>query len=96
MKLWVEKGLNFGPTIGFCTVTVLQPSRHTLCQAVSGPKIDYRNAYSTDLAPNDFWLLPKIKSALKGRRFQDVVDIQKNVTTLKAVPQQELQKCFQQ
>jgi hypothetical protein len=24
---------------------------------------------------NDFWLFPKIKSALKGRRFQDIEDI---------------------
>jgi len=24
--------------------------------------------YATDLAPYDFWLFPKIKSALKGRR----------------------------
>jgi hypothetical protein len=44
------------------------------------------------LAPNDFWLFPKIKSALKGRRVQDSEDKKKkkkNVTTaLKAVPQQ--------
>jgi transposase len=32
---------------------------------------------SPDLAPNGFWLFPKIKSALKGRRFQDTEDIQK-------------------
>jgi hypothetical protein len=30
--------------------------------------------YSPDLALNDFWLFPKIKSALKGRRFQDTED----------------------
>jgi hypothetical protein len=51
-----------------------------------------------DLALNDFWLFTKIKSALKGRRYQDMEDIHpRNVTTaLKAVPQQEFQKCFQQ
>jgi hypothetical protein len=27
--------------------------------------------YSTDLAPNDFWLFSETMSALKGRRFQD-------------------------
>jgi len=27
--------------------------------------------YSPYLASNDFWLFPKIKSALKGQRFQD-------------------------
>jgi hypothetical protein len=32
-------------------------------------------SYSPDLVPNDFWLFPKIKSALKGRRFQDIEDI---------------------
>jgi hypothetical protein len=31
--------------------------------------------YSPNLAPNDLWLFPKIKSALKGRRFQDIEDI---------------------
>jgi hypothetical protein len=33
--------------------------------------------YSPALAQNDFWLFPKIKSARKGRRFQDIEDIQK-------------------
>jgi histone-lysine N-methyltransferase SETMAR len=33
--------------------------------------------YSPDLAPNDFWLFPKIKSAFKGRRFQDTEDTKK-------------------
>jgi hypothetical protein len=32
--------------------------------------------YSPDLATNDFWLFPKIKSALNGRRFQDTEGIQ--------------------
>jgi histone-lysine N-methyltransferase SETMAR len=51
--------------------------------------------HSPDLAPNDFWLFPKIKCALKGRRFQVTEDIQKNVTlVLKAILQQEFQKCF--
>jgi hypothetical protein len=50
---------------------------------------------SLDLASLDFWLFPKIKSALKKRRFYDIEGI-KNVTSLKAFPQQEFQKCFQQ
>jgi transposase len=53
--------------------------------------------YSPDLAPNDFWLFLKIKSALTGRIFQDTEDIKKIVTTaLIANPQQEFQKSFQQ
>jgi hypothetical protein len=52
---------------------------------------------SPDLASNNLWLFPKIKSVLKGRRFQDVEDIQRNVTiALKTIPQHEFQKCFQQ
>jgi len=52
--------------------------------------------YSRDLTPNDFRLFPKIKSALKGRRFQDVENIKNLKTALKVIPQQEFQKCFQQ
>jgi hypothetical protein len=33
--------------------------------------------YSADSTPNDFLLFPKIKSALKGRRFHDIEDIKK-------------------
>jgi hypothetical protein len=49
-----------------------------LCQAVSGSGTDYWNerpSYSPGLAPNDFWLFTKIKSALKEQRFQDIDDI---------------------
>jgi hypothetical protein len=33
--------------------------------------------YSPDLAMNDFSLFPNLQSALKGRKFQDIEDIQK-------------------
>jgi len=36
--------------------------------------------YSPDLAPDDFYLLPPLKSGLKGRRFYGVTDIIKNAT----------------
>ena len=36
--------------------------------------------YSPDLAPCDFWLFPKLKSPLKGKRFQTVSEIQENTT----------------
>jgi hypothetical protein len=53
---------------------------------------------SPDWALDDFCLLPKVKFALKGRRFQDNKDIQYiyMMTALKALPQQEFQKCFEQ
>ena len=36
--------------------------------------------YTPDLAPYDFWLFSKLKSPLKGRRFQIVNEIQENTT----------------
>ena len=35
--------------------------------------------YSPDLAPADFFLFPKLKTTLKGRRFQTIEEIQENV-----------------
>ena len=36
--------------------------------------------YSTDLVPSNFWLFPKLKSPLKGKRFQTIDEIQENTT----------------
>jgi len=53
-------------------------------------------AYSPDLAPNDFFLFPKIKEILKGWHFDDIDDIRCNKTaTLKAIPQNHFQNCFE-
>ena len=38
--------------------------------------------YSTDLVPCDIWLFPKLKSLLKGKRFQTIDKIQENMTGL--------------
>jgi len=55
--------------------------------------------YSTDLAPCDFWLFPKLKkkNGLKGQRFADLSDIQRNVKTLlRGIPENYFQDCFRQ
>ncbi|BFZ13202.1 hypothetical protein BsWGS_16241 [Bradybaena similaris] len=53
--------------------------------------------YSPDLAPCDFFLFPKIKSHLKGRRFQDVGEIKENATRqLHTISEDEFQECFRQ
>ena len=52
--------------------------------------------YSPDVAPVDFFLFPKLKSTLKGRRFNTFDEIQKNSTKeLFAIPKEAFQKAFQ-
>jgi len=53
-------------------------------------------AYSPGLAPNDFFLFPKIKEILKGRDFDDIDYIRRNTSAvLKAIPQNQFQNCFE-
>jgi hypothetical protein len=50
----------------------------------------------TDMAPCEFWLLQKMKTAFKGHRFSDIADIQGHATTiLQSIPEVEIQKCFE-
>ena len=52
--------------------------------------------YSPDLAPADFFLFPKLKSTLRGRRFQTVEEIKENsLQDLLAIPQNTFQDAFQ-
>jgi len=52
--------------------------------------------YSPDLAPADFLLFPKLKSTLKGRRFDAFDEIHKNSKKeLFAIPKEVFQKAFQ-
>ena len=48
-------------------------------------------SYSPDITPCDFWMFPKLKMALKGKRFDDIETIQSNAThELKAIPKSHL------
>jgi hypothetical protein len=48
--------------------------------------------YLPDLAPCGLFLFPRLKSTLKGNRFQDVAEIQLNTTPqLQAIPKQAYQ-----
>jgi hypothetical protein len=63
---------------------------------ISIMKLDHPT-YSPDLALCDFWLFPKLKTALKGHIFLDTADIQGHaMTILQSIPEEEFQKCFQQ
>ena len=37
-------------------------------------------SYSPDVTPCDFWLFPKLKSPLKGKRFQTISESQESMT----------------
>jgi histone-lysine N-methyltransferase SETMAR len=51
--------------------------------------------YSPDLAPADFWLFPKLKSVLKGKRSSDVEDIKSSVKKkLTHISIQDFKKLF--
>ena len=39
-----------------------------------------QSSYSSDLSPCNFWLYSKLKSPLKGKRFQTIDEIQENTT----------------
>ena len=43
--------------------------------------------YSPNIALGDFWMFPKLKKVLKGKRFDDIETIQSNATReLEAIP----------
>jgi len=55
-----------------------------------------QSPYSPDLAPANFFLFPKLKSTLKGRRFDTFDKIQKNsMKELFAILKEVFQKVFQ-
>jgi hypothetical protein len=49
--------------------------------------------YSPNMAPWNFWLLPKLKMPLKGTRFESREDA---TAQLDMIRQEAFQKCFQQ
>ena len=51
--------------------------------------------YSSDMAPADFFLFPKLKLLLQGTRFQSIEDIKENSRQeLKSIPENAFKKCF--
>jgi len=51
--------------------------------------------YSLDLAPCDFWLFPKVKMTMKGKRFESIQDVEAVTTVqLKTLMKEDFQNCF--
>ena len=52
--------------------------------------------YSTNLAPCDFFLFPKLKLRMKGRTFDTIEEIQEqSQRVLDKIPKRDFQGCFQ-
>ena len=53
------------------------------------------NSSAASYSPTDYFLFPKLKMGLKGRRFQVIDDIKKeSLRDLKAIPKSAYEKCF--
>jgi hypothetical protein len=52
--------------------------------------------YSSDLSPCDFFLFPRLKKGLKGRRHEDIEAIQASATVEPTgIPKEAFTSCFQ-
>jgi hypothetical protein len=80
--------------LGSCGVKILEVSAVTLDR--KGITVLDHPPYSPDLAPADFRLFPKVKSAMKVDRHDSIQDIPKEYTqVLSAIPQKEYSDCLQ-
>ena len=65
--------------------------------AAKGTPVLEHAPYSPDLAPCDFYLFPKIKSALKGTRFESMEEVKrKSAELLNGLTKTDFQHCFEQ
>ena len=71
-------------------------TQRAICEEVFGEKQHSSDGTST-VAPCNFFLFPKIKSALKATRFESVDAVKAKATQLlNSITQDDLQHCFQQ
>jgi hypothetical protein len=89
--MFVGEDLNFGLMLGSCIMTMPLLMTRSLSVSFLAKKSILKFVhppYSPDLAPCDFWLFPKLKTALKGHSFSDIADIQGHATTiLQSIPE---------
>jgi hypothetical protein len=96
MKMCIQKGLNFGLTVGFFNMIMPYLTALSVKQFLikkSANEMEHP-PYSPDFALNGFWLFPKLNSALKGQRFQDVEDVKKYYDDTENYPTTGVPKTF--
>ena len=78
-----SEGHSYGQLVIGSFITTWYPfTHHILCSVLATHQITQvtQPRYSPDSAPCDFWLFWKLKSPLKGKKFQTVDEIQENMT----------------
>ena len=66
-----------------------------LFQTNNGIELTGHPAYSPDLAPNDFWLIRKVKKALRGKTFETEDELLIQVSKIiEEIPKDDFKKCF--
>ena len=56
-----------------------------------------QHSNSSDLALCDFWLFPKLKTTIKGTRFQSRKNVMEKTTVeLRSIPEEEFKRSFQE
>ncbi len=84
-RVWFHQD-NARPHVAHKTITTLAESRINLLE---------HPPYSPDLAPCDFFLFPKLKAHLRGRRFDSVDELQIEIKAcLRSIPTEQFQNAF--
>ena len=83
-----KKHVKFGQMSRFCSLVRNFLAKNTVIMPWP--------PYSPDLAPCDFFLLPRVKRPMKGRRFATIEEIKsESLRDLRDIPKSAYQKCFE-
>ncbi|UYV76804.1 hypothetical protein LAZ67_14002066 [Cordylochernes scorpioides] len=92
---WREKWTNGGWILHHDNARPHTAHLMTSFLAKNGTQILLQPPYFPDIAPNDFFLFPKLKAVLKGRHFDTRDDIiEKSPLALKSIPKEAYKNCF--
>ncbi|VVC42293.1 Hypothetical protein CINCED_3A024923 [Cinara cedri] len=92
-----SRGSNCEPTLLFDSFgNIVRMSSHSSTRTRVLLVLEHAS-YSLDLAPCDFYLFPKIKSAFKGIRFEPMEEVkQKSAELLNGLTKTDFQHCLEQ